>query len=185
MVRRRCARWRRPLKFRCDRTRRYPAVRRGARRRIRPTNASACALLQPGRWGTRAPGGYRRRHSRPPQSPRRPARVTQAADDEVVVEVRRQLAVGDQQVQQRRDVLAVELAGMLGHRRRQVQRRGDGAVVLDHGLSRFGELAVAPGLSGQVHHHTAGFHRFHRRGGDQTRRGPARDQRRGDHRRTR
>ena len=70
---------------------------------------------------------------------------------------------------------------MLGHGRGQVQRRGDGDVVLDHRLSGLGELAVAAGLPGQVHHHAAGLHRFHRRGGHQTRRGPARDQRGGDH----
>ena len=44
-----------------------------------------------------------------------------------------------------------------------------------------GELAVAAGLPGQVHHHAAGLHRFDRRGGHQPRRGPARHQRGGDH----
>ncbi len=61
------------------------------------------------------------------------------------------------------------------------KRRGDGDAVFDDGLARLGELAVAPGLAGQVDHHAAGLHRFHRGRGHQTWCGPARNQRRGDH----
>src|SRR5215207_7109586 len=66
--------------------------------------------------------------------------------NDLVVEVRRQLAVGDQQVQQRGDVLRVQLAGMLGHGRRQVQRRRDRHVMAHDRLAGFGQLAVAAGL---------------------------------------
>ena len=52
--------------------------------------------------------------------------------------------------------------------------------MFDDGLPGLGELAVAARLTGQVHDHGAGLHPFHRRGGHQPRRGPARHQRGGD-----
>src|SRR3954468_17110645 len=45
--------------------------------------------------------------------------------DYFVVEIRCQRAVLDQQIQQSRNVFGVQLAGVFGHRGRQVQRRGD------------------------------------------------------------
>ena len=100
--------------------------------------------------------------------------------DHLVVEIGRQLAIGEQQVQQRGDVLRIQLAGVLGHGGRQVQRRGDRHVVLDDDLARFGELAVAAGLAGQVDHDAARLHALHGRGGHQPRRGTSRNQRGGD-----
>ena len=57
--------------------------------------------------------------------------------DDLVVEIRHHLAICDQHVfQQCSDVAGVQLAGVLGHGRRQVQRRGDRDVVPDDGLAR-------------------------------------------------
>ena len=51
------------------------------------------------------------------------------------------------------DVLRVELRGVLGHLRRQVQRASDRDAVLDDGLAGLGQLAVAAGLAGEVDDH--------------------------------
>src|SRR3981189_2633960 len=101
--------------------------------------------------------------------------------DDLIVEVGRERAVGDQQLEQRSEVLGVQLAGVLGHGCGQVQRRADGHAVLDDGLARLGELPVPAGLAGEIDDDAAGLHAFDRGGGHQPRRGPARYQRGGDH----
>jgi hypothetical protein len=70
---------------------------------------------------------------------------------------------------------------VVGHVARQVQRRGDRHVVLDHRLAGLGLLAVAAGVARHVDDHGAGLHVLDRLGGHEQRRAPARHLGGGDH----
>ncbi len=73
-----------------------------------------------------------------------------------------------------------QLRGVLGHARRQVQRRDDLHVVLDHRLARLGQLAVAARLARHVDDHRARLHPFDGLRRDQFRRRATRHERRRD-----
>ena len=110
-----------------------------------------------------------------------PSRTTHAPATTSSSKFRASVALlAEQQLEQRLHVARVELAGVLGHRRRQVQRRDDRHVVLDDDLAGLGQLAVAARLAGEVDDHRAGLHALDRLGGDQPRRRAAGHERGGD-----
>ncbi len=88
--------------------------------------------------------------------------------------------LGDQQAEQVLEVLGVELGGGDRHLAGEVARADHFDAVLDHGLPRLGQLAVAAGLGGEVDDHRAGRHPAHRVGGDQQRRRATGDRGGGD-----
>src|SRR5688500_12487188 len=78
-----------------------------------------------------------------------PARDDRALDD-LIIEVRLELAILDEQVKQVLDVLRVHLAGMDGHGAGEVELAHDlDAVVLDR-LAGPGELNIAAGFRGKI-----------------------------------
>ena len=96
-----------------------------------------------------------------------------AAGGDLVLEVEVQLALRREVLEQVRDVVRVQQAGVERHLARQVERAVDRhAVALDH-LARLGQLAVAAGLGREVDDHRARPHRAHHLRGDQLRRRPA------------
>jgi len=102
-------------------------------------------------------------------------------EQNLIIRVQHELSFFHMRLQQLIDVAAEHLAGVVRHRRRQIQRCHDGHVVDDDCFAGLGELAITARFGGDIDDHGPRAHRAHHRLGDQSRRGLARDLRRRDH----
>src|SRR5450631_1469378 len=105
----------------------------------------------------------------------------QSLANNFIFQVQIQLLIFDQVRQERSDVAGVHHARVIRHTGGQVDRSDDGHAMLDDGLARFTDLAVAATFGGQIDDHGTGRHSLHHVFGYKNRRFLAGYYRRGDH----